>query len=376
MSLDSLDDVYIDDSNLRGFIVKIALKFRPQWSEQRDQIEIRDLNGGITNRLLASYLKQNGMDTPETLLFRIYGKDTELFISRSDEITTMKLMKQISLGPEFYCQFKNGICYEYLPGRICDQKMILDENIYSRIAQGVATLHLVNFSGLLTEKDLRESGVNQAPFIFSKIRELIKLVKKDYKANMPHMTDGYFETVPSLEKINQEFEFLENYLRSYAQEHNSLIVFSHNDLLLGNIIYNDEAASIKFIDYEYGQINYQAYDIANHFNEFAGVEEPDYSLFPTHEYQLKWLRVYLESFYSKINRFFLKNEQEALSVTEDKLHQFNCEVNKFTLASHFMWAVWSLIQAQSSQLEFDFVRYAHIRFSEYFKRKDEVINLN
>lgn len=30
------------------------------------------------------------------------------------------------------------------------------------------------------------------------------------------------------------------------------------------------AGSVKFIDYEYAGYNYQAYDIGNHFNEFAG----------------------------------------------------------------------------------------------------------
>lgn len=28
--------------------------------------------------------------------------------------------------------------------------------------------------------------------------------------------------------------------------------------------------TVKFIDYEYADFNYQAYDIGNHFNEFAG----------------------------------------------------------------------------------------------------------
>jgi len=32
--------------------------------------------------------------------------------------------------------------------------------------------------------------------------------------------------------------------------------------------------SVKFIDYEYAGYNYQAYDIGNHFNEFAGKNMP------------------------------------------------------------------------------------------------------
>lgn len=30
------------------------------------------------------------------------------------------------------------------------------------------------------------------------------------------------------------------------------------------------SGNVKFIDYEYAGYNYQAYDIGNHFNEFAG----------------------------------------------------------------------------------------------------------
>lgn len=61
----------------------------------------------------------------------------------------------------------------------------------------------------------------------------------------------------------------------------SPIVFSHNDLLLTNIILRRDAAaqgqpvSVAFIDYEYAMLNYQAFDIANHFIEFAGVYTND-----------------------------------------------------------------------------------------------------
>lgn len=30
---------------------------------------------------------------------------------------------------------------------------------------------------------------------------------------------------------------------------------------------------VRFIDYEYSSYNYQAFDIGNHFNEFAGLSE-------------------------------------------------------------------------------------------------------
>lgn len=47
-------------------------------------------------------------------------------------------------------------------------------------------------------------------------------------------------------------------------------MFCHNDLLLGNVVYDASKAAVTFIDYEYAGYNHQAFDIGNHFNEFAG----------------------------------------------------------------------------------------------------------
>lgn len=164
----------------------------------------------------------------------------------------------------------------------------------------------------------------------------------------------------------------------YTEERRSLVVFSHNDLLLGNIIYNKTNKSIKFIDYEYSHINYQAYDIANHFNEFAGVDRPDYTLYPSREFQLQWLRVYLESFHSKLNRFYTRQSDDDNNTTthvDDRtVERFCDEVGFFTLLSHFMWATWALVQAQSSLIDFDFVWYANVRFDEYFRNKSSRMN--
>lgn len=70
----------------------------------------------------------------------------------------------------------------------------------------------------------------------------------------------------SLAKLRREYESLKSNLLSTE----SPLVFAHNDLLLGNVIYNKEQNTISFIDFEYADYNYQAYDIANHFCEFVG----------------------------------------------------------------------------------------------------------
>lgn len=70
-----------------------------------------------------------------------------------------------------------------------------------------------------------------------------------------------------VQRLRDEFSELYTHLVSLG----SPIVFSHNDLLLGNVIYNEELNRVSFIDFEYAAHNFQAFDIGNHFTEFAGM---------------------------------------------------------------------------------------------------------
>ncbi|CAJ0967932.1 unnamed protein product [Ranitomeya imitator] len=169
--------------------------------------------------------------------------------------------------------------------------------------------------------------------------------------------------IPSMKVLEEELTWLQKYLPSLE----SPIVFCHNDLLCKNVIYNEEEGHVRFIDYEYAGFNYQAYDIANHFNEFAGVSEPDYRLFPDRKTQLDWLRHYLVA----CKR--LRGEKEE---PQDKEVDDLCiQVNQFVLASHFFWGLWALIQHRFSDIDFNFAQYAMLRFQQYFHVKPQVTAL-
>lgn len=76
------------------------------------------------------------------------------------------------------------------------------------------------------------------------------------------------ELLPSLDELRAEFDRLFVVVNKIQ----SPIVFAHNDLLLGNILYDPTSdQKVTFIDYEYADYNFQAYDIGNHFAEFAGM---------------------------------------------------------------------------------------------------------
>lgn len=75
------------------------------------------------------------------------------------------------------------------------------------------------------------------------------------------------------EKLIRPYEFLDGeyrFLKEELQKLDNPVVYAHNDLLLGNVLYNPKENTVTFIDFEYTGYNYQAFDIANHFAEFVG----------------------------------------------------------------------------------------------------------
>lgn len=163
----------------------------------------------------------------------------------------------------------------------------------------------------------------------------------------------------------------------------SPLVFCHNDLLLKNIVYNEKNTAVRFIDFEYADINYQAYDIANHFCEFAGVTDFNPELYPSKEFQLEWL----ESYLSEWDQLTSARENgecngEILTVNghdsgfKKRVNTLYRQVNKFSLMSHLFWGIWSFLQARHSSIHFDYHSYAKSRLGEYFKNKDRILAIN
>lgn len=146
--------------------------------------------------------------------------------------------------------------------------------------------------------------------------------------------------LPSKSQLISEFHSLYSHLNFL----DSPIVFCHNDLLLGNIIYSQNLNKISFIDFEYAEPNHQAFDIGNHFAKIAGAASSgiDYKNYPTKNFQIEWLRVYLKEF--------------GGDLSEENVEKLYKTVNKFALSGHFLWTCWSIIQAENSTIDFDYVR--------------------
>ncbi|XP_073828793.1 ethanolamine kinase 1 [Musca autumnalis] len=286
----------------------------------------------------------------DVILVRIYGNKTDLLIDRKAETRNIILLHSYGFAPTLYATFKNGLVYDFVPGVTLNTESILLPEIWTLVAQRMANMHRV------VKPDWNRNA-KPVPMLWKKTQSFFDLVPERYSDAEKHKRlEGVFLPIKRMRD-----EFAELYKRLESLD--SPVVFAHNDLLLGNVVYTESRKTVTFIDYEYADYNFQAFDIGNHFTEFAGVDTVDYSRYPSRDFQLKWLRVYLQTYLQKSD------------VTDAEVERLYVQVNQFALAAHFFWIVWCLIQAEHSTIDFDYIDYAFLRYNEYLARKEEFLSL-
>ncbi|XP_067135744.1 ethanolamine kinase 1 isoform X2 [Centruroides vittatus] len=301
-------DLFISSQShqsLREGALDLLKHVREEW--KKDEVKFKIFTDGITNHLLGCYLE----DQPDDIvLVRVYGQKTELFIDRGAEVKNMHLVYKAGFGSPLYCAFTNGLCYGYQPGVTLDAKLVTDPFVSSCVAQLMARMHNI--------RQMTVNGVGPHPSLFRVIRRFLELVPDSFEDKEKDKRLKVY--LPSKEVLKTEINKLEIHLSQLG----SPVVFCHNDLLLKNIIFNKEKGTVAFVDYEYADYNYQAFDIGNHFCEFAGVDTFVPENYPDRSFQIQWLQKYLEASYA----LKYKDRRE---ITNDEVEVLYIQVNKFAL---------------------------------------------
>nr|CAB3243896.1 ethanolamine kinase 1 [Phallusia mammillata] len=338
-------DITINPDNALEEAYQIIKLVRKDW--KKEDIKHKIFENGITNKLYGFHKCDEKNDT---ILVRINGSGTERFLDRSAEVKSFELLHKHKCAPNLYCIFTNGLCYEFIHGSTITRETIRFPDIYKGIAHEMARMHAIPHP----EKDLPK------PSTFITMRKFLSIA---------FPSDNGITDAMNSEKVKLEQEITE--LEHHLEALQSRTVFCHNDLLVHNIIHTKETGKITFIDYEYASFTYEAFDIGNHFCEFAGVEDIDFSFYPDEVLQREWLRFYvLAKQKFKHGNCCLKEDD-----INEQVDQLYIQANKFSLAAHLLWGIWGLLQARFSQIDFDFAGYSKLRLNEYYKRKEEFLAL-
>ncbi|CAM8907604.1 unnamed protein product [Rhodiola kirilowii] len=335
-------DTHLSLPELKPHIIKLCKDLFKEWPELDESIfSVERISGGITNLLLkVSFRNESG--SAESFAVRLYGPNTEYVINRDRELLAIKYLSAAGFGAKLLGVFRNGMVQSFINARTLNHPDMRVPKLAAGIAKQLKRFHQVEIPG------------SREPQLWN---DMLKFFNKASSLSFNESEKQKKYEAISFNELQNEI----NELQELTSHFKAPVVFSHNDLLCGNIMVNDDEGKVYLIDFEYGSYNYRGFDIGNHFNEYAGYE-CDYSLYPTKEEQDHFFKHYLDPY-------------KPDEVSNEEVEALYVETNTYMLASHLYWALWSLIQAKMSPIDFDYLEYFFLRYNEYKRRKKECTDL-
>ena len=317
-------------------------------------------------------------------IVRLFGAPT--LIDRDTECPLFGSLSAAGVGPLYYGRFgggetavqsrsgvSGGRVEAFLRGyRPLSPSDLHDEDVSDAIAEQAARVHRLEIPS-----NLRHVHVPGEAGLFKTLRSWLESVKKGLRDGDPESEKPYgrvpLSRFPEVQAIDlTAIESIVDWVEAKTSASKGLppvaagcpppfdVLFCHNDLIAANIMLREvpqpsygEKPDIQLIDFEYGGVNFVSFDIANHFNEFAGGTDdanPRYDRFPTVEER----------------RRFIGKYAEARGFGEDAVELLMEEVDIFLVINHFFWGSWAIYQAANEGLEgtFDYLQYGSRRISE------------
>ena len=289
------------------------------------------------------------------------GQGTDDFLDRDFELDAYERLSAGGICPTLLAKFTNGIVMQLIEGVVFTGDSVKAKSNARLTAREIARMHK-NVG--LRDSEREASLVDSVKHFLSLVKEhTIELIDGDYK--LVKTTDST--------KIIQFFEEDFAYAQSLIAKQSSPLVVCHNDLLLANFLHDTKNDKVTIIDYEYLAPNPAAFDLANHFNEYAGTEVVSFSVLelflsfqfdfdniPGEEYQKWWLTEYLPEFL------------EETTIPQTTVDQWMKSIKLMAPLSHLLWGTWALMQLEKSAIDFDYANYAMDRLKCYFQLKKDL----
>eukprot|EP00516_Mucochytrium_quahogii_P001856 CAMPEP_0203760686 /NCGR_PEP_ID=MMETSP0098-20131031/13930_1 /ASSEMBLY_ACC=CAM_ASM_000208 /TAXON_ID=96639 /ORGANISM=" , Strain NY0313808BC1" /LENGTH=401 /DNA_ID=CAMNT_0050654363 /DNA_START=118 /DNA_END=1319 /DNA_ORIENTATION=- len=339
----------------RGLLV-VVRSLCDGWEDAHmDNTQITTLQGGLTNQL---YLVDDGKHEP--VLVRIYGQNTEILIDRKKDTDVFHMLSDRKFGPELFGLFENGRVEQYIHSQVLTPPEMGEDKFVPLISRELARMHSLDLP------------LNREPYLFKFLEQFDKL-SGEVELEVGSSEQRRLESL-NRGALRKRLKRLETELPSYLNNHGGDFiktarsesekmaleflfesVYAHNDLLAGNILYVEKENRVQFIDFEYGKYNYRGFDIANHFCEYAGFDFNLEKWYPTKANQIKFVEFYINASDAWSKKLATCKDQKVFF---DTCIQW---LDKFIIASHYLWGLWAIIQKKYSPIDFDYLEYAGLR---------------
>jgi len=345
----------------------------------QSQLVLKQISGGLSNLVFYVGLPE-GLEPlarePRRVLLRLFGElgsGPGIQFRLIQETVVFTMLAERNLGPKLMGVFPGGRLEEFILGHPMSTNELRSPEYTSQIAKNTALVHSLEVP---VSKDPSWMGDTMRG-IQSKLAPIV------YDSGPVNQREACRQLAQW--DFRSEIDWLMNFLRHVP----SPVVFSHNDINCGNILVregNPDWDPVMFIDYEFASYNYRGFDLANHFIEWVydyGTKVfpfyiRDKKQYPTRNQRINWLKSYLKT-YEEQQQLQEENNMPHSTSTQsnikNQIEDLLDEIDAFSLASHLLWAVWSIKQGQTSGIQFGYFNYANDRLKDYSLEKEAVIAL-
>lgn len=304
----------------------------------------------------------DGIETiiePRSLLYRKFVCE---IVDKDVEATIFQSMSDQGLGPKLYFRNNDYRVESFFEGRALSFWEVRNPTIMQLVAKSFFEF---NFNQDAIDKVLAIKPLNIEKLGVDSGVEWAKTVKERLpriQSKLKGRTDvGARHILSTIEKMNEVFLFdgYEDFFKLLVPRHGN-IVLGHCDTQENNILTSlQDNEKLMLIDYEYGDWNPMAYDIANYFNEFCcdnvaphgvfdcGIQYYEKN-FPTRPEREIFAKEYLGHFYKRIENVDA-TEEDIEKYCSLNLEPFMKEIEQCLMLNNFYWCVWGIMMLKEEE---------------------------
>ncbi|CAI4038026.1 hypothetical protein SMKI_04G3650 [Saccharomyces mikatae IFO 1815] len=335
----------IQSLEIPGWSVNCSRKI----SLNRDLLTLTKIKGALTNviyKIQYPYLP--------SLLMRIFGDNIDSVIDREYELKVIARLSFYNLGPKLEGYFQNGRFEKYIEGsRTSTQADFIDRDTSMKIAKKFKELHC---TVPLTHKER-----SNEPLCWKTFDQWINLIdshkewvtdKNNISENLRCSSwDFFIECFKSYKHwLHNDSAFTSKLLRE-GNKDNAMntglkMVFCHNDLQHGNLLFNSKdndnvsVDDLTIIDFEYAGPNPVVFDLSNHLNEWMQ-DYNDVQSFKSHvdKYPKEEdILIFAQSYINHMNENHVEIHSQEVRILYNLIIEWRP-------CAQLFWCLWALLQS-------------------------------
>lgn len=351
----------------------ICMSKVPGWSVFTETDLIVDqLLEGLSNQLFKVHIAPSGQRkfpaSTLCVLFRIFGKEVGAMIDAPLELKIFQTLASYQIAPKMYAHDVEWRIEEWHYAVALKTRLMRNPSILTQVSSSLGRLHKLS-----ARHDFPRDLRSMSPLTLQRMQSWGSSCEgaAAKQASEPEASRALEQL--NLPELLAEKAWLASFIVAddpHIKGSGLDIVFSHLDLQENNILQTQYG--LRLIDFEYAGMDFQALDIANYFCEctldYLSDKYPFYkqtnSDYPTEWEQRLFCSIYLSEYL------------ESTVMPEDlEVTRLLARVQRFTLVSHYMWTLWSILRAPCGVTynDFDFLHFGQARWDSYKRAKAELL---